>query len=527
MSVAPGRLATLWREALPDFSWRSEADTRREIASGITGAVLVIPQAITFAYLVGLGPEYGLYCAVFVALLSSLFGMSAMVGGPNTAMSILIALSVMPHAGRGSPLYLDYVILLSLMVGLIQLALWLLRGAEIFRHLSPAAISGIKMGVGVLLVTSSLEGTLGVSGLTMQFFYEKFYVVFTEWNEIVNPWAALVSGVTVIAALALKLHFPRSYIILALALGWAVGAAVDGWIGPERSEIELLGRVVFTPWPFRIPNFTREHLTVMEELLPAALAIAVLGLAQSLVIARDLKILMSPEVNLHKEVYAQGLSNVVGAFFSCFAGSGSFNRTSVAVAMGARTPMSGLVAGVAVAAIAWGLGPFLTTLPMPAIAAVLLLVGVGMIQWKEVRAIARSRVDSIVCGVTVFTVCFVGLEAGILVAGLLSVVFFVASASEITLDVSHTGGCEHVTVRGNLFYASFDRLANHLRANPSGHTRLDLTRVPYCDSTAWAMIEAVKREREAKGGKVEVVRDARGSGLAEGAAAQGSNVTPS
>ena len=95
---------------------------------------------------------------------------------------------------------------------------------------------------------------------------------------------------------------------------------------------------------------------------------------------------------------------------------------------------------------------------MPAIAAVLLLVGVGMIQWKEVRAIARSRVDSIVCGVTVFTVCFVGLEAGILVAGLLSVVFFVASASEITLDVSHTGGCEHVTVRGNLFYASFDAL---------------------------------------------------------------------
>lgn len=513
MSTFAARVAAVLREAVPDLSWWQAADKRREIASGLTGAVLVIPQAITFAYLVGLGPEYGLYCAVFVALVSSLFGTSAMVGGPNTAMSILIALSVMPYAGRGSPLYTDYVILLSLMVGLIQLVLWLLRGAEIFRYLSPAAIGGIKMGVGVLLITSSLEGTLGISGLTMQFFYEKFYVVATEWGEIVNPWAAIVSGVTVASALMLRSRLPRAYIIAALGLGWVTGACIDGWIGPERSEIELLGRVVYHPWPFHLPSFTKEYLVVMEELIPAALAIAVLGLAQSLVIARDLKTLMSPEVNLHKEVCAQGLSNVLGAFFSCFAGSGSFNRTSVAVGMGARTPMSGLVAGIAVAAIAWGLGPFLTTLPMPAIGAVLLLVGVGMIQWKDIRAVARSKVDSLVCGVTVFTVCFVGLEAGILVAGLLSVVFFVASASEVTLDISREGGRERIAVRGNLFYASIDSLANHLRAHPSAESHLDLTRVPYCDAAAWSTIEAVSREREAHGGRLEVVRDAQGGAL--------------
>ncbi|MFO1321406.1 MAG: SulP family inorganic anion transporter [Burkholderiales bacterium] len=510
MTTLSARVAAVLREAVPDFSWWDAADKRRETVVGLTGAVLVIPQAITFAYLVGVSPEYGLYCAVFVALVSSLLGSSAMVGGPNTALSILLSLSVMPYAGRGSPLYTDYVILLTLMVGVIQLVLWLLRGAEIFRYLSPAAIGGIKMGVGVLLITSALEGTLGVSGLAMQFFYEKFYVVATEWSEIVNPWAAVVSGSTVVAALALRPRYPRVYIIVALLVGWVTGAIINGWIGPARSEVELLGRVVFHPWPFQVPTFSKEYFMVMEELLPAALAIAVLGLAQSLVIARDLKTLMSPEVNLHKEVCAQGVSNVVGAFFSSFAGSGSFNRTSVAVGMGTRNPMSGLVAGVAVAAIAWGLGPFLTTLPMPAIAAVLLLVGVGMIQWKEIRLVARSRIDSIVCGATVFTVCFVGLEAGILVAGLLSVVFFVASASEVSLDISHEGGHEHIAARGNLFYASLDSLANHLRAHPSNVTRLDLTRVPYCDSAAWSMIDAVRRERESRGGRLEIVRDTRG-----------------
>jgi SulP family sulfate permease len=126
---------------LPDFSWRHIVDTRRELLSGVTGAVLVIPQAITFAYLVGLPPEFGLYCAIFVGFFASLLGNTPMVGGPNTAMSILLALTIMPFAGRGSPLYIDYVLLLSVMVGLIQLVIWLLRGAELFRYFSPAAIS--------------------------------------------------------------------------------------------------------------------------------------------------------------------------------------------------------------------------------------------------------------------------------------------------------------------------------------------------------------------------------------------------
>ena len=150
----------------------------------------MIPQAITFAYLAGVAPEYGLYCAVFVGFLASLFGNSPMVGGPNTAVSILLGVTVLPFAGRGSPLYTEFVLTLSLMVGLIQLCVWLLARRGNFPYSSPAAIAGIKVGVGVLLITSALEGALGLSPLSAQFFYEKFYIAFTMAGAARPPLAS-------------------------------------------------------------------------------------------------------------------------------------------------------------------------------------------------------------------------------------------------------------------------------------------------------------------------------------------------
>jgi sulfate permease, SulP family len=495
----------LLSEARPDFSWKRIVDTKRETMSGVTGAVLVIPQAITFAYLVGLPPEYGLYCAVFVGFFASLLGNTPMVGGPNTAMSILLALTIMPFAGRGSPLYIDYVLLLSVVVGLIQLLIWLLRGAELFRYFSPAAISGIKMGVGVLLITSAVEGTLGLAPLTTQFFYEKFYIAIVSWGEIVNPFAATVSGLTIGTGLLLRKRFPMSYIIVAVLTGSVAGAVLIGIFGMVRPDIELLGRIPFQLLPLRVPTVSAEYLLVMQEVFPAAVAIAVLGLAQSLVITQDLKSHVKTQVSLGREVFAQGISNLAGPFVSSFAGSGSFNRTSVAISMGAMTPLSGMIAAVAVAAIAWSLGPLLTWLPMPAVAGVLALVGIGMIHVEEARRLLRSSIDGPVFVITILTVTFLGLKAGLAVAVLLSLGFFIAGVSKVALVMVDQDGVERIQVTGNLFYASLDALAQHLREHPDANTLLDLTRVPYCDSSALAMIEAIKRERVEHGGRLEVV----------------------
>jgi SulP family sulfate permease len=498
------RALALLREMLPDFAWRRRVDLRRELYSGAAGALLVIPQAITFAYLTGVPPEYGLYCAIFVGFIASLLGNSVLVGGPNTAVSILIGLTVIPFAGRGSPLFIEFVFVLSLVVGLIQLFIWLLRGADLFRYFSPAAIIGIKVGVGVLLITSGLEGALGLSPLFTYFFYEKFYLAAASWNDVVNMSAVSTSAATVIAGLLLRKRWPRAYVVLALLIGSLVGAGIYGVLGPVDSQLELLGHLRVQALPFTLPNLGPPQLLFLEHTFLSAVAIAVLGLAQTLVIARDLKVTVDANVDLHKETFAQGVANALAPFFSTFAGSGSFNRTSVAVEMGARTPLSGLSAAIAVLLIAWALEPLLSYLPMPAIAGVMALVGIGMIQNNDFRLL-RSRVEAAVFLITLLAVIFLGLEVGIFVAVVVSVLFFVASVSRIGMSIALEGEEERIAVSGNLFYASLDRLAKHLRGNPSGRTVLDLSKVAYCDASAQEMMRKIQAEREQHGGRLEIV----------------------
>ena len=389
------------------------------------------------------------------------------------------------------------------MVGLVHILIWALRGA-VFRYFSPAAITGIKVGVGVLLLTSGLEGALGLSPMTTKFFYEKFYIAFATWSDLVNPYAATVSGLTIAAGLLLKKHFPRSYIILAVVIGSVIGGLLYGVLGPVRTQLELLGHVYMQALPLNLPRFGAQHWLFAEQVVPQAIAIAVLGLAQSLVIARDLKASVTKNLDLHKEAFAQGIANALSPFFSTFAGSGSFNRTSVAVEMGARTALSGIVAAFSVVLIAWAMGPLLTWMPMPVIAGVMALVGIGMMQGNEIPPL-RQRVDAIVFLLTVFAIVFLSLEIGILVAVAVSVGFFVASVSRVKLTVSREGEQERIAVTGNLFYASLDPLAAHLHGSPAGHSVLDLSRVPYFDAEAKNLIARIQAERERHGGHLEIV----------------------
>ena len=144
---------------------------------------------------------------------------------------------------------------------------------------------------------------------------------------------------------------------------------------------------------------------------------------------------------------------------------------------------------------------------MPVIAAVMALVGIGMIQGNEIR-LWQNRIEGAVFLITLLTVVFLGLETGILVAVAASVGFFVAGVSRVRLAISRKGDEEHIAVTGNLFYASLDRLAKHLRGDPTARTVLDLSRVPYCDAAAQDMIKKIQAERAHHGGRLEIAHSA-------------------
>jgi sulfate permease, SulP family len=462
-----------------------------ELLGAVVGALLVIPQGITFAYLAGLPPEYGIYTSVFVTLFASLFGSSSMLGGPNTAVAILIGVTVAPYAGSGSPLYIEFVFLLSFMVGLIQLFIWLIRGGKYFQYLSPAAITGITVGVGTILIFSSLDGMLGLSRFGTTFFFEKPYLIASDGTNLINPYSLFIGVITVISGLIARRYTARYSILIAISAGYLTGLIEMGSYSQIYTEIELLGNVSVQLLPLSHPKFDLEYLLVGVAMLPNALAIALIGMAQSMVIIKHLRTTTDQEINIDKEVYAQGISNLLAPFFSSFAGSGSFNRTAINQAIGVKTPLAGILSAFIVMTLMVSLGPLLSHLPMAVISGTLMLVGIGMIKPREIKRLVPWKGELAVFVVTLFSIIFLGLQAGLIVALLFSIVMFLVAASKLKIELYQLSDAFRVRVEGHLFYASIDQLSAHLKLHRDEDVVLDLSMVTYVDLSA---TEAIVRE---------------------------------
>ncbi len=462
-----------------------------EVFGALTGALLVIPQGITFAYLAGLPPEYGIYTAVFVTLFASLFGSSSMLGGPNTAVAILIGITVTPFAGSGSPLYIDLVLLLSLMVGLIQLLIWLVRGGKYFQYLSPAAVTGITVGVGVILIFSSLDGMLGLSRFSTTFFFQKLYLLVSDSENLINPYSFSIALITVISGLLARRYTTRYSILIAIGSGYLSGLLIMGSFTQVASEIELLGQISVQLLPLSHPKLDLEYLLLAVAMLPNALAIALIGMAQSMVIVKHLRTTTDQEININKEVFAQGISNLLAPFFSSFAGSGSFNRTAINQAMGVKTPLAGILSGFFAMALMISLGALLSHLPMAVISGTLMLVGIGMIKIREIMRLIPWKGELAVFALTLFSIVFLGLQAGLMVALLLSILMFLLAASRLKIELSQLPNAFRIQVEGHLFYASIDQLSTPLKQHREEDVVLDLSMVTYLDLSA---TEAIVRE---------------------------------
>jgi SulP family sulfate permease len=477
-------IPALLKEALPSFAWAREMNWRGEVFAGFVGAILVIPQGITFAYLAGLQPEYGLYGAIFVTLSTSLLGGSSMMSGPNTAVAILIGSAVLPLAGRGSPVYIDYVFILCLMVGLVQLLFWLLRGAKLFQYISPSAISGISAGAGFLIIMASLDSILNLSTFNTTFFYEKLYVILSDAENLVSPYSLAIGLVTILGGFVGRRYSHRYFLIVAVACGYAAGLLVS-FIWPQPlTELEYLGRMPLEWLPLNMPTVNIEYLMTSIQLIPYAVTIAFIGLAQSLVIVRELKMTTDQAIDLDKEVYAQGMANFLAPFFSTFAGSGSFNRSKANRSLGASTPLSGIVAAGFVLLLITFLGPILTYMPMAAMAGTLFIVGLDMIKWSDVKHYAPEKTELATYLATFIGILFFGLATGIAIAVLLSVSVFLLRISQLELAEEPYKHGSLLKIKGSLFYASVAHLTEKFRRLREQDLTIDLQYTTHIDQSA-------------------------------------------
>lgn len=392
-------------ECLPSFLWlKKEFSWKSEMLAAFVGVLLVIPQGLAFAELTGVAPIYGIYTSIWVTFLASFLGNSTMMSGPNTAISILIGLSLDPFAGRFSNEFTEYVFIISFLTGCFQFLIWLTRSSHLFNYLLKPTTSGISMGVGILIILSALKKVIGWQPESQSLSWPIDYL--------------FISSVTVFSGFYF-LKKTRYYIPLALIIG-----SVAGFLLSNFYAVSFLPSLAIEGVGFRVP----EKLTLIHELPPqiflSAFFIAVLGLSQSLVISRQLNLTTSEHINLSKESSALAIANIFSSFFSSFAGSGSFNRTQANQEMGAKTPLPGILTGVGVFFLITLSGGLLKHLPLAVISGILLIVGARMIKLDQIKEFHKKTLDAFSFWSVFLTFVFIGLTQAISLALLISLIVY-------------------------------------------------------------------------------------------------------
>ncbi|MFG6139016.1 SulP family inorganic anion transporter [Halomonas sp. B23F22_10] len=465
---------------LPFLSWGRDLDRRMisaDLMAGLTGAILVLPQGVAYAFIAGLPPEVGLYTAIVAATVAALFGSSwHMISGPTAALSIVLA-SVVGGLGTLTPAeYLGAAITVTLLVGGIQLAMGLLRLGSLVSFISHTVVIGFTTGAAILIATSQMQHVLGVEVAGQGFLVELAGLV--RALPETNPYAlavALISLITSVVARRLNRRSPH------LLLGLATGSLACWLLDGEAHGVALVGALPGTLPPLTLPELSPDSLRVLTS---GAFAIALLGLIEAVSIARAIALRSRQVIDGNQEFIGQGLSNIVGGFFSCYASSGSFTRSGANYDAGARTPLASVFAAALLVLILVFAPGITAYLPLPAMAGGILLIAWNLIDARHIVQLVRaSRHEAMVLAATVAATLLVALEFAIYIGVLLSLVLYLKRTSRPTVmevaprqdhprrhirnvhryELTQCPQLKMLRIDGSLFFGATDHVQRRLR----------------------------------------------------------------
>jgi Sulfate permease and related transporters (MFS superfamily) len=412
---------------LPLLSWWPQVTRRTlkaDLWAGLTGAVIVLPQCVAFADIAGLPTEYGLYAAMVPVIIAALFGSSHhLVSGPTTTVSLLVFVTLAHFAAPYSPEYIRLALTLALLAGVMKLALGLARFGAIVNFVSFSVITGYMAGAAVLIATSQLGAVTGLDlprgGLFLH-----------AWEHLaghlgsVNPYSLGIGLGTMAFALVIRYLAPKAPgMLLAMIFGGVLCAAT----GAREHGVALLGALASSLPPLSAPSL---DLDSVRRLVPGAVAVAMLGLAEAVSIARAVAVRSQQMIDNSQEFVGQGLSNILGSFFSAYPTSGSFTRTGLNFESGAKTPLAAVFSALMLAGIVLLIAPLTAYLPVAAMGGVILLVAANLVDVKGIRHILRTdRSEVAVLAATFLATLFVQMEFAIFCGVLLSLLLYLKRTS--------------------------------------------------------------------------------------------------
>ena len=373
---------------LPFSKWLPEYKNpgviRADVLAGLTGAIVVMPQGIAFALLAGMPPQYGLYAAMLPCLIAALFGSSRlMVTGPANAISITTMALITPLAIPESSQYVAYVLTLSFLVGALQLTLGISKAGKWVEKIPHSVIVGFTVGAAILIINSQLGTLLGVSVPRGKNVIETMTTVtnallHNQW-QIAAPVLVLLTLITIRIWRRLNRYLPA--MLVAVIFGSVAALIMES----SFLSIEAFKKVQDIPGAFPPISFPDFSIETLQKLFSAALIMTLLASTEAMAIARAMALKTKDNFNANQEFIGQGLANVCGSFFSAYPASGSFNRTGVNLASGAKTPLSAMCAAIFLVILLVFVSSLAKYIPYVVIASLLLVVAFNLIDLKQIR----------------------------------------------------------------------------------------------------------------------------------------------
>jgi SulP family sulfate permease len=520
--------ATWLERLLPAAHWWrrvGRGTLRADLAAGAVGAIVVLPQGIAFATLAGLPPQYGLYAAMVPAVVAALWGSSwHLVSGPTNAISLVVFATMTQLAEPGSAEYVSLVITLSLVVGLIQLGAGLARLGVLVNFISHTVVVGFTAGAALLIVASQIRNFFGVEIPAGSSFFQTLFKFGAQVAEV-DPYTVLVGTITLAAGFATRRWLPRlPYMIVAMVAGGLAGYALDRWLEGAHAGIRMLGAL-----PGALPELSAPRLSLdtLRALAGAAIAVSVLGLVEAVSIARSIALKSGQRIDGNQEFIGQGLSNVVGSFFSAYPSSGSFNRSGANYEAGARTPLAAVLSAAFLVLIVLAVAPLAAFIPIASMAAILFLVAWGLIDFHHIATIARaSRGEAGVLAATILATLILHLEVAVLLGIALSLLLYLRRTSRPALRsiipdpaspqrrfLERRAGepecpqLQMLRIEGSLYFGAVDHVAEYLaqveERRPAQKHLLVLSKsMNFVDVAGAELLAREARRRRARGGNL-------------------------
>ena len=451
-------------------------NVRGDILSGLVVALALIPEAIGFSVIAGVDPKVGLYASVVIAItISFAGGRPAMISAATAATAVLFGSLVREHG-------IEYLLAATILAGVIQIAAGWLRIGYVMRFVSRSVMTGFVNALAILIFMAQLPELIGVS-----------------WQT----YAMIASGLAIIYL------FPRLTRAIPSPLACILVLTAAALIfNIDTRSVADLGDLPNALPSLLMPNvpLTLETLLII---LPTSVAVAAVGLLESLLTASIVDQMTDTSSDKNRESVGQGIANIASGLFGGMAGCAMIGQSVINVKSGGRTRLSTFAAGTILLFLLLVLGDWVGLIPMPALVAIMIMVSIGTFRWGSLRDLAHHpRRSSLVMLATVITVVGThNLALGVGVGVLLSGIFFAWKVAQIfRITSSLVDGVRSYRVEGQLFFASAEDFLNSLDfAEPVAQVRIDLTDAHLWDLTGVQAIDMAVFKFRRAGAAVEVI----------------------